>query len=130
MHVPGINNDLAEASSCNNLPFFFAHYPQAAPSPSLIPPALLDHLVLSTPDRTLHRNTMHSYTSSHQRYINFCSVTGSDTYPTTESFLCQFAGYLGKQGLKHQTIKCYLSGIRYCFIIPRSFEECFAWYLI
>ena len=40
-----------------------------------------------------------------------------------ESLLCQFVGHLGKQNLKHQTIKSYLSDIRYfqivnCFTDP------------
>jgi len=62
---------------------------------------------------TLSNNTIHSYNSSNRRFLNFCSQFGIHPYPTSEAILCQFAGFLGRQHLKHQTIKCYLSGIRY-----------------
>ena len=45
-------------------------------------------------------------------------------YPTSEIILCQFAGFLGRQHLKHQTIRCYLSGIRY-FQIMQSYHDPF-----
>ena len=68
---------------------------------------------------------MRSYTCSHRRYLNFCSQFRiSQPYPTSESILCQFTGYLGRQCLKYQTIKCYLSGIRY-FQIMQSYQDPF-----
>ena len=51
-HLPGINNEIADALSRNNLPFFFAHYSQALPLPSPIPLALLNLLVHHRPDWT------------------------------------------------------------------------------
>ena len=51
-HVPGIDNDLADALSRDNLPFFFDHFPQATRLPSPIPPTLLDLLVHRRPDWT------------------------------------------------------------------------------
>ena len=66
---------------------------------------------------------MRSYTCSHRRYLSFCSQFRiSQPYPTSESILCQFIGYLGRQHLKYQTIKCYLSGIRY-FQIQQSYQD-------
>ena len=56
---------------------------------------------------------MRSYESSTRRYSTFCTSSGLTAFPTSEPTLCQFAATLGKQGLKHQTIKCYLSGIRF-----------------
>ena len=32
-------------------------------------------------------------------------------YPMKEDILCTYAAYLADQGLRHQTIKCYLSAI-------------------
>ena len=37
-------------------------------------------------------------------------------FPLTEELLCMFAAYLGKQNLTHQTIKSYLSAIRFLSI--------------
>ena len=51
-HLPGSLNQVADALSRNNLPLFFTIYPQADPHPSVIPPALIDLLVLSKPDWT------------------------------------------------------------------------------
>ena len=34
-------------------------------------------------------------------------------YPMKEDILCTYAAYLADQGLRHQTIKCYLSAIRH-----------------
>ena len=69
-------------------------------------------------------NTIHSYTSSNRWYLNSCSQFGIHPYPTSEVILCQFAGFLGRQHLKHQTIRCYLSGIRY-FQIMQSYHDPF-----
>ena len=51
-HLPGSLNQVADALSRNNLPLFSTVYPQADPHPSVIPPALIDLLVLSKPDWT------------------------------------------------------------------------------
>ena len=73
----------------------------------------------------ISNNTMCSYTCTHRRYLNFCSQFRiSQPYPTSESILCQFTGYLGRQHLKYQTIKCYLSSIRY-FQIMQSYQDPF-----
>lgn len=37
--------------------------------------------------------------------------------PTSEDTLCKFAAFLASKKIKHQTIKCYLSGIRFQHII-------------
>ena len=36
-----------------------------------------------------------------------------EPYPVDEELLSQFVAFLGQQNLKHRTIKCYLSGIRF-----------------
>ena len=41
-----------------------------------------------------------------------------------QDVLCQFVSLLGREGLKHQTIKCYLSGIRF-HNLAQSFPDPF-----
>ena len=62
-------------------------------------------------------STQSSYATAHRRYSDFCRRAHIQPYPTTESTLCSFVAYLGNSKLKHQTIKCYLSGIRFQHII-------------
>ena len=63
------------------------------------------------------KNTLSSYSSAHRRYTNFCQRSAACAYPTSEHTLCQFASFLGHQHLKYQTIKSYLSGVRYFHIM-------------
>lgn len=65
----------------------------------------------------LSKNTMRSYTSGFRRYTSFCSLAQIRPFPTSESILCRFVCYLAQQCLKHQSIKCYLSSIRFYQII-------------
>ena len=51
-HIAGTDNSLADALSRDNLSLFLKHHPQANPSPSIVPSALLDLLVHSSPDWT------------------------------------------------------------------------------
>ena len=73
---------------------------------------------------SLAKSTIRSYASSFRRYSSFCTLSGVQQFPTSESILCQFVAYLGQQQLKHQTIKCYLSSIRY-FQIMQSYPDPF-----
>ncbi len=52
VHLAGSDNELADALSRNNLPYFLSNHPQAICSPSRIPPALLDLLIYAKPDWT------------------------------------------------------------------------------
>jgi len=45
-----------------------------------------------------------------------------DTFPAAKSTLCIFAAYLARQGLKHQTIKSYLSAVRHLQIEKNCFD--------
>lgn len=56
-HIKGVDNSLADALSRDNLPLFRSLFPQAAPTPTAIPPALLDMLLISKPDWTSKRWT-------------------------------------------------------------------------
>ena len=51
-HIRGVDNDLADALSRNNLAYFHCHYPQANPFPMPIPPPLVELLVRAKPDWT------------------------------------------------------------------------------
>lgn len=44
------------------------------------------------------------------------------TIPTCESTLCLFAAHLGEKGLQHQTIKSYMSAVRF-LQISRGFQD-------
>ena len=116
VHLAGSANGLTDALSRNHLAKFLANYPQANPlsiaysSTASPPPDLLSaRLGISILEQNVQfnlrsaiSNTMRSYTCSHRRYLNFCSqLRISQPYPTSESILCQFTGYLGRQRLKY-----------------------------
>jgi hypothetical protein len=52
VHLPGVDNVLADALSRDNLAYFLLHNPQASPLPSLIPVPLLDPLASTNLDWT------------------------------------------------------------------------------
>ena len=45
--------------------------------------------------------------------MDFCKASACIPYPVTEDGLCRFVAYLADSNLKHQTIKSYLSAIRF-----------------
>ena len=63
--------------------------------------------------KCLAPSTLQSYKSSKDRYTNFCRQASITPIPVSESKLRLFVSHIAKQGLKHQTIKCYLSAIRH-----------------
>ena len=57
---------------------------------------------------------MKAYQSGENRFIKFC--INNDLCPgdrVSEAVLCKFVAHLADEGLKHRTIKTYLSGVRY-----------------
>ena len=64
VHIPGAQNQLADALSRNNALYFLSNYPQALPVPSPIPNALIDLLMGSKPD----------WTSLRMRWTNLWSI--------------------------------------------------------
>ena len=46
------------------------------------------------------------------RYLKFCQSKISPL-PVSQCILCEFVSHLADEGLKHRSIKTYLSGIRY-----------------
>ncbi len=65
-------------------------------------------------DRSLAPSTRHTYTAAQKRYIQFCAKAHMSPLPASESTLSSFAATctVAHEGLKHQTIKGYLSGVR------------------
>lgn len=62
-------------------------------------------------------STWAAYNSAVRRYHNFCNRFNiQNPFPLTESILCRFAAFLGQEGLKHRTVKVYLSGLRFAQI--------------
>ena len=48
-----------------------------------------------------------------KKYLLFCQEAGTAPLPATEQKLIEFVAFAANQGLKHQTIKCYLSAVRH-----------------
>ena len=90
--------------------------------PDLTSPHCMEQNVQHYLQSAVSANTKCSYASSTRRFSDFCSSSGMQPYPASESTLCQFAAHLGKQNLKHQTIKCYLAGIRFSQIMQTSHD--------
>ena len=61
---------------------------------------------------TLATSTRKIYLAAERRYQTFCSSFNIKPLPVTESILCYFVACLGQQGLSHNSISTYLSGIR------------------
>ena len=55
--------------------------------------------------------TQRTYGAGRKKYLGFCQQAGLAALPATEQRLMQFIAYAVNQGLKHQTIKSYLSAI-------------------
>ena len=54
-----------------------------------------------------------SYNSAKKHYGDFCPGAGFLPVPAVEHQLCQFVSHMVDIGLKHKTIKCYLSAVRH-----------------
>ena len=55
---------------------------------------------------------MNSYASAQRRYLAFCEAANLPPLPLSEGVLCIFVAFLANQGLAHQSITSYLSGVR------------------
>ena len=59
------------------------------------------------------QSTSRVYESAKRRYVSFCSSHQLSQLPLNENTLCLFVAQLAVSGLKAQSIKCYLSGLRH-----------------
>ena len=67
-----------------------------------------------------------SYTSAENKFLKFCSSQAIDPFPLSENHLCYFVSVLANEGLQHQTLKSYLSALRYVQIargLPKPFAD-------
>ena len=58
-------------------------------------------------------STQRAYKSGCKRYLSFCSEAGITPFPASESSLCLFVSKLFVDTLSPQTVKAYLSAVRY-----------------
>ena len=58
-------------------------------------------------------STQRTYGAGKKKYLGFCQQAGLAPLPATEQRLMQFIAYAVNHGLKHQTIKSYISAIRH-----------------
>ena len=59
---------------------------------------------------------MACYTSATRRYYTFCRTYQLSTFPLSEQTLCRFVTFLTLSGLSSQSIRSYLSALRYAQI--------------
>ena len=78
---------------------------------SMVIPALESSVRLFF-NKGIAASTQRAYSSALNRYTAFCSTFNiNQPFPLSEQVLCYFAAHLSAQGLKHQSIKSYISGI-------------------
>ena len=58
-------------------------------------------------------STIRAYKSAQSRFLQFCQKGHFTPLPLSESLLCSYVSHLADQGLKHSTLKVYLSAVRY-----------------
>ena len=81
-----------------------------------IKPARLDISELEKSVRTyfskgLAPSTQRTYKSAQDWYLKFCTESATAPLPISESQLCSYVSFLANEGLKHRSIKSYLSAI-------------------
>ena len=124
VHIAGRDNVAADGISRNNSSLFLQITPAAERFPIPIPAEVKTAICQIAPrklettaefyfSKGIADSTRKSYLSARNRYIKFCKNTSLITLPLTENKLCLFVSHIADSGLKYQTIKCYLSGLRY-----------------
>ncbi len=85
----------------------------------------LERLVGHYIQAALAPRTQLTYSSAYRRYMQFCSSHHYTPFPLCEPVLCQYAVFLAGGKLKAQSIKSYLSAVRY-YQILNGFTDPFA----
>ena len=131
VHLPGLDNSAADALSRNDLSLLSLsgsisttptrpNSVRVAPSTGATSPGLdiasLGELVHKFFSKGLAQSTLRSYNSGQIWYLSFCDGCNVSPLPASEEVLCMFASHLAESGLKHRTIKSYLSAIRFLHI--------------
>lgn len=61
---------------------------------------------------SLAKSTIKMYASGQKRYTSFCDRIKASPLPLSEEQLCRYVSFLAREGLRHSSIKGYLSAIR------------------
>ena len=78
--------------------------------------AELDKLVEKFFSKGLAESTQRTYKCGQRKYLEFCKLGGFIAVPATETVLCSFVAKIAEAGIKHRTIKVYLSAVRFLHI--------------
>ena len=63
-------------------------------------------------NKGLAPSSQRTYKSAQERFLKFCHQKNFTPIPVTQTLLCSYVSYLAHDGLKHATIKVYLSAVR------------------
>ena len=61
-------------------------------------------------------STQRSYRCGQNKFLRFCEAGGFQAVPATEDIICRFVAHMAESGLRHRTIKAYLSAVRHLHI--------------
>ena len=120
-HIQGKQNTLADAYELFLLPgttgftrttLNSQRAGHSTGSESILDIYSLDSAVQHYYSAALAASTKKTCKAAEHGYLDFCSKFSIISLPTSEATLCYFAACLGQQGISHNTIRTYLSGIR------------------
>lgn len=58
-------------------------------------------------------SSQRTYKSARERFLKFCMQNDFTPVPVTQTLLCSYVSFLANSGLKHCTLKVYLSAVRH-----------------
>ena len=120
-HQIYLDNEAPDSLSRNIITPFLQLVPTAQPLPTPLPGLQDTRLdVRRMDDRAafyfaegLASSTIRTYGSGQERFLKYCQSNNSVAFPATEVVLYSFAAHLADVGLKHRSIKIYMSGVRF-----------------
>ena len=77
----------------------------------------MDTIIHHLLQQALAPTTRSSYDAAQRRYLLFCTNINTSPLPVNETLLCRYVASLANEKLRFQTIKWYLSTIRYLQIM-------------
>lgn len=77
----------------------------------------LEQMVQKYLGQAIAPSTLRTYKSGKARFSHFCEEYNYPLLPVSEDILCKYVAFIANQGLKHATIKTYLSAIRHMQIV-------------
>ena len=88
----------------------------------------LDRLADSLVGRGVADSTLRSYAAGRRRYLDFCAQFNLQPLLLREVILLRFVAHLASLDLSHQTVRLYLSAIRYMQIVSGMSDPVLASY--